>query len=94
MSPEEATSRAEAGVKKSVQAINELFDMFKSETIPDEDAEPLSKPASTVSEEISHLVKEKKYPQKRAVAAALAMQRAGKIKKSDTFKSIILYLDI
>lgn len=35
-------------------------------------------PAGSVSEEISHLVREKGYPQKRAVAAALSMERRGK----------------
>jgi hypothetical protein len=38
-------------------------------------------PASTVSEEISHLVRDKGYPQKRAVAASLNMQRRGKLKR-------------
>ena len=38
-------------------------------------------PAETVSEEVSHLVRDRGYPQKRAVAAALNMQRAGKLKR-------------
>ena len=38
-------------------------------------------PASTVSEEISHLVRDKGYPQKRAVAASLNMQRRGTLKR-------------
>ena len=38
-------------------------------------------PASTRSEEISHLMRDKGYPQKRAVAAALSMERAGKFKR-------------
>lgn len=37
-------------------------------------------PASTVSEEVSHLVRDKGYPQKRAVAAALDMKRRGKMR--------------
>ena len=37
-------------------------------------------PASSVSEEISHLVRDKGYPQKRAVAAALNMKRRGKMR--------------
>jgi hypothetical protein len=38
-------------------------------------------PAANESEEISHLIRDKGYPQKRAVAAALSMKRAGKFKK-------------
>jgi len=38
-------------------------------------------PAETVSDEISHLVRDKGYPQKRAVAASLNMERRGKLKK-------------
>jgi len=34
-----------------------------------------------VSEEISHLERDKGYPHKRAVAAALNMERSGKLKK-------------
>lgn len=34
-------------------------------------------PAKNVSEEISHLMKDKGFPQKRAVAAALDMKRRG-----------------
>jgi len=34
-----------------------------------------------VSSEIRHLMRDKGYPQKRAVAAALSMERAGKLKK-------------
>ena len=37
-------------------------------------------PASSVGAEISHLVRDKGYPQKRAVAASLSMERAGKFK--------------
>ncbi len=56
-------------------------DLIKAEvTKPDDDeGEKLGKPVHTrdpdkcVSEEISHLVKEKDYPQKRAVAAAYSM---------------------
>jgi len=42
----------------------------------------VKKAASTVSEEIRHLIRDKGYPQKQAVAAALEMQRRGKISKS------------
>lgn len=35
-------------------------------------------PARDESEEIAHLMQDKGYPQKRAVAAALRMKRAGK----------------
>lgn len=45
--------------------------------------EPLRKPAATVSEEIRHLMRDKGYPQERAVATALEMQRRGKIAKAD-----------
>jgi hypothetical protein len=38
-------------------------------------------PAANESEEISHLMKDKGYPQKRAVAAAMSMKRAGKFRK-------------
>ena len=38
-------------------------------------------PAASVSEEISHLIRDKGYPQKRAVAAAKSMERAGKFKR-------------
>ena len=38
-------------------------------------------PASSVSAEISHLMRDKGYPQKRAVAAAKSMERAGKFRK-------------
>jgi len=38
-------------------------------------------PAGSTSEEISHLMKDKGYPQKRAVAAAMSMERAGKFRK-------------
>ena len=37
-------------------------------------------PAGSVSEEISHLVRDRGYPQKRAVAAALSMKRRGDFK--------------
>lgn len=39
-------------------------------------------PALTVSEEIRHLIRDKGYSQERAVAAALNMQREGKISKA------------
>ena len=39
-------------------------------------------PAETVGDEISHLVRDKGYPQKRAVAASLDMRRTGKLRKS------------
>jgi hypothetical protein len=43
----------------------------------------------TVSKEISHLVRDKGYPQDRAVAAALSMERQGKIAKdADVDKSL------
>ena len=38
-------------------------------------------PAANESEEISHLMRDKGYPQKRAVAAALNMKRRGKFKR-------------
>ena len=38
-------------------------------------------PAESVSAEISHLMRRKGYPQKRAVAAAKSMERAGKFKR-------------
>ncbi len=38
-------------------------------------------PASNVSEEISHLMRDKKYPQKRAIAASLSMKRRGAFRK-------------
>lgn len=38
-------------------------------------------PAANESEEISHLVRDKGYPQKRAVAAALSMKRRGAFKR-------------
>lgn len=94
MSPEEAKGKAEAGVKKSLLLIESLFSLSKAEKIPDEDSEDFGKPAATVSEEISHLIKEKDYPQDRAVAAALSMQRAGKIKKDKASKSLTLYLSL
>ena len=37
-------------------------------------------PASSVGEEISHLQRDKGYPHKRAVAAALNIQRSGKMR--------------
>ena len=38
-------------------------------------------PAESVSAEISHLVRDKGYSQKRAVAAAKSMERAGKFRR-------------
>lgn len=38
-------------------------------------------PAANESEEIRHLMRDKGYPQKRAVAAAMAMKRRGKFRK-------------
>ena len=35
-------------------------------------------PAESVSEEASHLIRDKGYPQKRAVAASLSQARRGK----------------
>ena len=43
----------------------------------------LGNPAQTVGQEISHLIREKGYPQKRAVAAALSMERAGKLRRKN-----------
>jgi hypothetical protein len=37
-------------------------------------------PAETVSDEIRHLKRDKGYSQDRAVAAAMSMRRAGKLK--------------
>jgi hypothetical protein len=37
-------------------------------------------PAESVGAEISHLVRDKGWPQKRAVAAALSMKRRGRFK--------------
>lgn len=39
-------------------------------------------PASNESDEIRHLMKDKGYPHKRAIAAALSMKRAGKFGRS------------
>jgi len=36
-------------------------------------------PAKNVSDEIKHLIKNKGYPQDKAVAAALSMRKEGKI---------------
>jgi hypothetical protein len=44
---------------KSLNLIDSLLSLSKSERIPDEDSESLSKKYSTVSGEISHLVKDK-----------------------------------
>jgi hypothetical protein len=38
-------------------------------------------PAENVSEEIRHLMKDRGYTQRRAIAAAKSMERAGKFKK-------------
>ena len=38
-------------------------------------------PASNMSEEIRHLMKDKGYPQKRAVAAAYSIKRHGGFKR-------------
>ncbi len=38
-------------------------------------------PADSVGAEISHLIRRKGYSQKRAVAAAKSMERAGKFKR-------------
>lgn len=43
----------------------------------------------TVSQEISHLIREKGYPQKRAVAAALSMERRGQLTKKSMCKAIV-----
>jgi len=37
-------------------------------------------PAGSVGEEISHLERDRGYPHKRAIAAALSMKRAGRFK--------------
>lgn len=37
-------------------------------------------PASTPSDEIRHLMRDKGYPQRRAVAAAMNMKRRGKFR--------------
>ena len=82
-SHEEATRSAQsAAAEKSLGLIDSMLKKACSldcKSIPD--GADFGKPAATVSEEISHLVKDKEYPQKRAVAAALSMQREGKIKK-------------
>lgn len=44
-------------------------------------------PAENKSEEISHLIRDKGYPQKRAVAAAYSIERRGGFKKSSKRKS-------
>jgi len=91
--PEEATARAEsvaAGeAKKSMSMLWDMMYMSKSLA----EGEDFGKPAASVSEEIRHLIKEKGYPQKRAVAAALSMKRAGEFhdgKKAE--KSLYLAL--
>jgi hypothetical protein len=38
-------------------------------------------PAENVSEEIRHLMRDKNFSQRRAIAAAKSMERAGKFKK-------------
>ena len=38
-------------------------------------------PAGTIGAEIRHLMSDKGYPQKRAVAAALNLRRTGKIRR-------------
>lgn len=85
--PDEAKEKAEAMTKKSMNMLFEMFYMSKAMA----EGEDFGKPASSVSEEISHLVHKKGYKQDRAVAAALDMQRRGDIKK-DTKKSLYLAL--
>jgi len=65
--PEVATAAAKKQAATE-KSLDMLYSMFKA--------------ASNVSEEVKHLMEDKDYPQKRAVAAALSMQREGKIKKS------------
>jgi hypothetical protein len=43
-------------------------------------------PDRTVSGEVSHLMRDKGWPQKRAVAASLDMQRRGQLRKSGRTK--------
>jgi hypothetical protein len=88
--PEEAKAKAEelASTKKSMYMLAQM--MFLSKALAE--GEDFGKPASTVSEEISHLVKEKGYPQKRAIAAALSMKRRGDIKEDKAEKSLYLAL--
>lgn len=88
--PEEAKAKAEefASTKKSMYMLAQM--MFLSKALVE--GEDFGKPASTVSQEISHLIKEKGYPQKRAVAAALSMKRRGDIKEDKAEKSLYLAL--
>lgn len=89
--PEEAKSKAEALAEKTNKSMYMLDQMmFLAKAVPE--GEGFGKPAETVSEEVSHLMKEKDYPQKRAVAAALSMQRRGDIKKDKAEKSLYLAL--
>lgn len=69
-------------------------DLIKSEVTKPEEGEDFGKPVSTrdpdkcVGDEISHLVKDKDYEQKRAVAAAYSI-----CKHPDKKKSIDLVLE-
>lgn len=89
--PEEAKTKAEEAANKSVDMLSVMWHLSKAM----EEGEDFGKPAATVSEEISHLIKEKDYPQKRAVAAALSMERRGDFedgKKHKVSKSLGLFL--
>ena len=44
-------------------------------------------PAGSMGAEIQHLMREKGYPQKRAVAASMSMAREGKFGKKDKKKA-------
>jgi hypothetical protein len=88
--PEEAISKVKEAeeTKKSMNMLFEMISLSKAM----EEGEDFGKPAASVSEEISHLMKDKDYPQDRAVAAALSMKRAGKFKQDKAEKSLYLAL--
>lgn len=86
--PEEATARAESvAASEAKKSMSMLWDMmYMSKALAE--GEDFGKPAATVSEEIRHLMKEKDYPQKRAVAAALSMERRGDIKEKSLYLAL------
>jgi hypothetical protein len=91
--PDEAKTKIEEESKKltSSEAKKSLFLLAQMKYFAKAlaaEGEDFGKPASTVSEEVSHLMKEKGYPQKRAVAAALDMERRGDIQKKSLYISL------
>jgi hypothetical protein len=97
-SPEQAKEKATRAAMtkhpklfRSMEMLDQMMKLSKGVTVPSE-GEDFGKPASSVSEEISHLIKEKDYPQKRAVAAALSMERRGDFGKKKKVEKSLFYL--